>query len=92
MLSRSTTLIFAVVLAALCSGRSARADTKVDWSSYLEPAGSKGPAVKHDVLVPPPKTVAKAAKPSAVATPVGPKAKAKAPAKAPRKTAARPRG
>ena len=90
MMSRSLVAVFVVALGVGgAAGGTARADEKVDWSSYLEPAGSKGPAVKHDNLVPQPKAGAKTAKAPAATVA---KAKAKPAPKAKRKTAARPSG
>ena len=87
MMSRSLVAVFVVTLGVGGGAGPARADEKVDWSSYLEPAGSRGPAIKHDTLVPQPKAGAKPAK-APVATVA--KAKPKPAPKAKRKTAARP--
>lgn len=48
-------------------GTVAHAEKKVDWSEYLEPPGSPGPALKHTSMPAP------AAKPAAVAAPAEPK-------------------
>ena len=70
-----------LVVLALGGGGEARADMKVDWSEYIEPAGSKPPAVKHQDLVSAAKPTKTARAAPVAAKPAAAKAKRKAPAR-----------
>ena len=67
MLSR-----LAVAVSLVLGASHARADSKVDWSQYIEAPGARGPAIKHADLAqakPAPAAKKTTAKPAAKAKP-----------------------
>jgi hypothetical protein len=77
----SPKLVLAVLLVFAGVGL-AHAEGRVDWSDYLEPAGSRPMQIKHESRSPAPAADDDGAARKAAPTKIASKGKAKAPAKA----------